>query len=174
MDPIRSESDAVTHDGAISVNDGCRWTIISAEATTHKFAPLLGRPKRPVAPMPVAWEAEDVGMQLNGQKAVELRGRFPKDDTSVWFGVMKAPVTKIKSSEAMSAVIPPLDQYYAAYPPEIREHPDIEKRALPINLVRDDGVVYTTEFVFEYNIKSTGSIGRVLHVDDLIYEESLY
>uniref|UniRef100_A0A7E4V0R7 Cadherin domain-containing protein n=1 Tax=Panagrellus redivivus TaxID=6233 RepID=A0A7E4V0R7_PANRE len=94
---LKGCSGAVTHDGAISVNDGCRWTIISAEATTHKFAPLLGRPKRPVAPMPVAWEAEDAGMQLNGQKAIELRGRFPKDDTSVWFGVMKAPMTKIKS-----------------------------------------------------------------------------
>uniref|UniRef100_A0A7E4V0N5 BTD domain-containing protein n=1 Tax=Panagrellus redivivus TaxID=6233 RepID=A0A7E4V0N5_PANRE len=113
---LKGCSGAVTHDGAISVNDGCRWTIISAEATTHKFAPLLGRPKRPVAPMPVAWEAEDAGMQLN----------------------------------------------------------DIEKRALPINLVRDDGVVYTTEFVFEYNIKSTGCIGRLLHVDDLIYEKSSY
>ncbi|KAK1886818.1 Suppressor of hairless protein like [Dissostichus eleginoides] len=108
-----------------NVNDGASWTIISTDKAEYTFYEGMGPVPTPVTPVPVVET-----LQLNGGGDVamlELTGQNFTPKLRVWFGDVEA------------------DTMYREGWRWVRQPVQV-----PVTLVRNDGVIYSTALTFTY------------------------
>ncbi|EGT39089.1 hypothetical protein CAEBREN_18395 [Caenorhabditis brenneri] len=129
------------------IKDGAAWTIISADKAEYRFFEAMGQVGTPISPCPVVGSLEVDG---HGEAAcVELHGRDFKPNLMIWFG--STPLDTIfRSEECLSCEVPPVTQVIneqTIYMFTNEMTGDIE---VPISLVREDGVIYSSGLTFAY------------------------
>ncbi|CCD72375.1 Suppressor of hairless protein homolog [Caenorhabditis elegans] len=129
------------------INDGAAWTIISTDKAEYRFFEAMGQVANPISPCPVVGSLEVDG---HGEASrVELHGRDFKPNLKVWFGATPVETT-FRSEESLHCSIPPVSQVRNEQTHWMftnRTTGDVE---VPISLVRDDGVVYSSGLTFSY------------------------
>ncbi|RMB95645.1 hypothetical protein DUI87_27757 [Hirundo rustica rustica] len=106
------------------LNDGSCWTIISTETVEYTFSESLACVREPVSPVPLI-----AALQLTGGGDVamlEVQGEYFHAHLKVWFGDVEA--------ETMYS-----DWRWLRYPITV-----------PLLLIRDDGLIYSSSFTFTY------------------------
>ncbi|EGT49059.1 hypothetical protein CAEBREN_24462 [Caenorhabditis brenneri] len=129
------------------INDGAAWTIISAEKAEYRFFEAMGQVDTPITPCPVFGNLEVNG---HGEDArVELRGRDFKPNLKIWFG--STPVdTTFRSDECLLCDLPPVTQVRNEQTKGMFTNETTGDCEVPISLVRDDGVIYSSGLTYSY------------------------
>jgi len=123
------------------LNDGANWTIISTNKVEYQFYEGLGPTASPVTPVPVVHSLHRNG---GGDVAMlEVTGEFFTPNLNVWFGDVEAE-TMHRCQESLLAVVPDISQFRHGWK-WVRQPIQV-----PVNLVRDDGIIYATGKSFTY------------------------
>ncbi|CAG0919512.1 unnamed protein product [Notodromas monacha] len=126
---------------------GCLCTYLSilvmnsAVDIVHRFCEGMGPVKRRVTPVPVVHS-----MNMNGGGDVsmlELTGENFSPSLTVWFGDVSAE-TLYRCEENMLCVIPDISSFKHGWR-WVRQ-----TKQVPVSLVRDDGIIYSTKLTFSY------------------------
>ncbi|KAM9398626.1 recombining binding protein suppressor of hairless-like isoform 3-T3 [Salvelinus alpinus] len=123
------------------INDGASWTIISTDKAEYTFYQGMGPVPCPVTPVPVV-----ESLQLNGGGDVamlELTGQNFAPDLRVWFGDIEAD-TMYRCGESVLCVVPDISAFREGWR-WVRQPVQV-----PVTLVRNDGVIYSTALTFTY------------------------
>ncbi|XP_045568827.1 recombining binding protein suppressor of hairless [Salmo salar] len=123
------------------INDGASWTIISTDKAEYTFYQGMGPVLCPVTPVPVV-----ESLQLNGGGDVamlELTGQNFAPDLRVWFGDIEAD-TMYRCGESVLCVVPDISAFREGWR-WVRQPVQV-----PVTLVRNDGVIYSTALTFTY------------------------
>ncbi|EFP08313.1 CRE-LAG-1 protein [Caenorhabditis remanei] len=129
------------------INDGAAWTIISTDKAEYRFYEAMGAVASPISPCPVVASLEVTG---NGENSrVELHGRDFKPNLKVWFGATSMETT-FESEEKVTCSIPPASQVRNEQTHWMFTNKQTNDVEVPIALVRDDGVIYSTGLIFSY------------------------
>ncbi|XP_027630181.1 recombining binding protein suppressor of hairless isoform X6 [Tupaia chinensis] len=123
------------------INDGASWTIISTDKAEYTFYEGMGPVLAPVTPVPVV-----ESLQLNGGGDVamlELTGQNFTPNLRVWFGDVEAE-TMYRCGESMLCVVPDISAFREGWR-WVRQPVQV-----PVTLVRNDGVIYSTSLTFTY------------------------
>uniref|UniRef100_A0AAY5LBZ6 Recombination signal binding protein for immunoglobulin kappa J region a n=1 Tax=Esox lucius TaxID=8010 RepID=A0AAY5LBZ6_ESOLU len=123
------------------INDGASWTIISTDKAEYTFYEGMGPVPSPVTPVPVV-----ESLQLNGGGDVamlELTGQNFAPDLRVWFGDVEAD-TMYRCGESVLCVVPDISAFREGWR-WVRQPVQV-----PVTLVRNDGVIYSTALTFTY------------------------
>lgn len=123
------------------INDGASWTIISTDKAEYTFYEGMGPVKDPVTPVPVV-----NSLQLNGGGDVamlDLTGENFTPMLRVWFGDVEAE-TMYRCEDSMLCVVPDISAFRAGWR-WVRQPLQV-----PVLLVRNDGVIYSTGLTFTY------------------------
>ncbi|KAI6224847.1 hypothetical protein M3Y95_00795800 [Aphelenchoides besseyi] len=143
--------DAYKHE----VGDGAAWTIISTEKVEYRFFQAMGPTELPITPVPVI---EDLSFDTVRCKKADtqsglylmLTGQNFTTAMSVWFGGYKCQSTT-RSSKVIDCQVPSLRDVLSANPwingKPLDEDNSVE---IPIYIVRDDGVIYSTMITFTF------------------------
>ncbi|KFV13945.1 Recombining binding protein suppressor of hairless-like, partial [Pterocles gutturalis] len=123
------------------LNDGSCWTIIGTETVEYTFSESLACARKPVSPVPLI-----VSLQLTGGGDVatlEVQGEYFHAHLKVWFGDVEAE-TMYRSPKSLVCVVPDVSAFgndwrWLRYPITV-----------PLLLVRDDGLIYSSSFTFTY------------------------
>ncbi|CAB3410060.1 unnamed protein product [Caenorhabditis bovis] len=129
------------------INDGAAWTIISTDKAEYRFYEAMGPVATPISPCPTVTSLElDGGNE--GTARVELHGRDFKPNLKIWFGATSVD-TLFRSEENLMCTIPPASAVKTDQTAWLFDNGtnDVE---VPVSLVRDDGVVYSTGLSFSY------------------------
>ncbi|KAI9519152.1 hypothetical protein NQZ68_031424 [Dissostichus eleginoides] len=124
-----------------NVNDGASWTIISTDKAEYTFYEGMGPVPTPVTPVPVVET-----LQLNGGGDVamlELTGQNFTPKLRVWFGDVEAD-TMYRCGESVLCVVPDISAFREGWR-WVRQPVQV-----PVTLVRNDGVIYSTALTFTY------------------------
>uniref|UniRef100_A0A1I7U611 Recombining binding protein suppressor of hairless n=1 Tax=Caenorhabditis tropicalis TaxID=1561998 RepID=A0A1I7U611_9PELO len=129
------------------INDGAAWTIISADIAEYRFFEAMGQVTSPISPCPVATSLEVDG---HGEASrMELHGKDFRPNLKIWLG--STPVETIyRCEESLTCKIPPAAQVSTDQTRWLftnKMNGDLE---VPISLVREDGVIYSTDLTFSY------------------------
>ncbi|EGT55896.1 hypothetical protein CAEBREN_23808 [Caenorhabditis brenneri] len=129
------------------INDGAAWTIISTDKAEYRFFEAMGQVGAPISPCPVVGSLEVDG---HGEAArVELHGRDFKPNLKIWFG--STPLDTIfRSEENLSCKVPPVTQMRNEQTNWMFTNKTTGDIEVPISLVRDDGVIYSSGLTFSY------------------------
>ncbi|UMM27818.1 hypothetical protein L5515_010936 [Caenorhabditis briggsae] len=130
------------------INDGAAWTIISTDKAEYRFYEAMGAVANPISPCPVVASLEVNGH--NEASRIELTGRDFKPNLKIWFGATGMETT-FESEEKISCSVPSSqivrnDQTHWMF--TNKQSMDVE---VPISLVREDGVIYSTGLMFSYS-----------------------
>lgn len=129
------------------INDGAAWTIISTDKAEYRFFEAMGQVAQPISPCPVVGSLQVDG---HGEAAhVTLNGRDFKPNLKIWFGATQLD-TEFRSEEALSCKVPPVSlvrNEQTAWMFTNKTTGDVE---VPISLVREDGVIYSSGLSFSY------------------------
>ncbi|KAK1792468.1 hypothetical protein P4O66_012397 [Electrophorus voltai] len=123
------------------INDGASWTIISTDKAEYTFYEGMGPVTLPVTPVPVV-----ESLQLNGGGDVamlELTGQNFTPNLRVWFGDVEAD-TMYRCGESVLCVVPDISAFREGWR-WVRQPVQV-----PVTLVRNDGVIYSTALTFTY------------------------
>uniref|UniRef100_U3JSB2 Recombining binding protein suppressor of hairless-like protein n=1 Tax=Ficedula albicollis TaxID=59894 RepID=U3JSB2_FICAL len=123
------------------LNDGSCWTIISTETVEYTFSESLACVREPVSPVPLI-----AALQLTGGGDVamlEVQGEYFHAHLKVWFGDVEAE-TMYRSPKSLLCVVPDVSAFgsdwgWLRYPITV-----------PLLLIRDDGLIYSSSFTFTY------------------------
>ncbi|OWK56369.1 Recombining binding protein suppressor of hairless-like protein [Lonchura striata] len=123
------------------LNDGSCWTIISTETVEYTFSESLACVREPVSPVPLI-----SALQLTGGGDVamlEVQGEYFHAHLKVWFGDVEAE-TMYRSPKSLVCVVPDVSAFgsdwrWLRYPITV-----------PLLLIRDDGLIYSSSFTFTY------------------------
>ncbi|XP_053937727.1 recombining binding protein suppressor of hairless-like protein isoform X1 [Cuculus canorus] len=123
------------------LNDGSCWTIIGTETVEYTFSKSLACVHEPVSPVPLI-----TALQLTGSRDVamlELQGEYFHAHLKVWFGDVEAE-TMYRSPKSLMCVVPDVSAFgsnwrWLRYPITV-----------PLLLIRDDGLIYSSSFTFTY------------------------
>ncbi|EGT50026.1 hypothetical protein CAEBREN_08231, partial [Caenorhabditis brenneri] len=129
------------------IKDGAAWTITSADKAEYRFFEAMGQVDTPISPCPVFGNLE---MDGHGENArVELYGKNFKPNLTIWFG--STPVDTIfRSEESLSCNLPPVTQVRNEQTNWMFTNETTGDCEVPISLVRDDGVIYSSGLTFSY------------------------
>ncbi|KAG1653182.1 Suppressor of hairless [Nymphon striatum] len=136
------------------INDGASWTIISTDKAEYTFYEGMGSVPNPVTPVPVVHN-----LNLNGGGDVamlELAGESFTANLRVWFGEVEAE-TMYRCEESMLCVVPDISAFRGGWQ-WVRQPTQV-----PVSLVRQDGVIYSTGLTFTY----TPEPGPRAHYDEV-------
>lgn len=123
------------------INDGASWTIISTDKAEYTFCDGMGPTSDPVTPVPSVRNLE-----LNGAGDVamlEVNGENFSPNLKVWFGEVEAE-TMYRCAEGLLCVVPDISFFREGW----KWVKEIVR--VPINLVRNDGVIYPTNLTFTF------------------------
>ncbi|XP_045174274.1 recombining binding protein suppressor of hairless-like isoform X3 [Mercenaria mercenaria] len=140
------------------INDGASWTIISTDKAEYTFFEGMGPVKEPVTPVPVV-----NSLQLNGGGDVAMLDLVGENFTPmlrVWFGDVEAE-TMYRCEDGMLCVVPDISAFRASW--RFVKQP----LQVPVLLVRNDGVIYSTGLTFTYT-PEPGPRQRCREVDGLL------
>ncbi|XP_052797838.1 recombining binding protein suppressor of hairless-like [Mya arenaria] len=140
------------------INDGASWTIISTDQAEYTFFEGMGPVKQPVTPVPIV-----NSLQLNGGGDVamlELTGENFTPMLRVWFGEVEAE-TMYRCDDGMLCVVPDISAFRAGWR-WVRSPLQV-----PVLLVRNDGVIYSTGLTFTYT-PEPGPRLRGREMDDIL------
>ncbi|XP_052215169.1 recombining binding protein suppressor of hairless-like isoform X2 [Dreissena polymorpha] len=143
------------------INDGASWTIISTDKAEYTFYEGMGPVKQPVTPVPVV-----SSLQLNGGGDVamlDLTGENFTPSLRVWFGEVPAE-TMFRCDDGMLCVVPDISAFRASWR-WVRQPLQV-----PVLLVRNDGVIYSTGLTFTYT-PEPGPRQRCRDIDMLLDPE---
>ncbi|XP_065547443.1 recombining binding protein suppressor of hairless-like protein isoform X1 [Lathamus discolor] len=123
------------------LNDGSCWTIIGTETVEYTFSESLACIREPVSPVPLI-----TALQLTGGGDVamlEVQGEYFHAHLKVWFGDVEAE-TMYRSPKSLMCVVPDVSAFgsdwrWLRYPITV-----------PLLLIRDDGLIYSSSFTFTY------------------------
>ncbi|KAM8798004.1 recombining binding protein suppressor of hairless-like protein [Eudromia elegans] len=123
------------------LNDGSCWTIIGTETVEYTFSESLARAREPASPVPLI-----TALQLTGGGDVamlEVQGEYFHARLKVWFGDVEAE-TMLRSPKSLVCVVPDVSAFgsdwrWLRYPITV-----------PLLLIRDDGLIYSSSFTFTY------------------------
>ncbi|XP_029866008.1 recombining binding protein suppressor of hairless-like protein isoform X4 [Aquila chrysaetos chrysaetos] len=123
------------------LNDGSCWTIIGTEMVEYTFSESLACVREPVSPVPLI-----TALQLTGGGDVamlEVQGEHFHAHLKVWFGDVEAE-TMYRSPKSLVCVVPDVSAFgsdwrWLRYPITV-----------PLLLIRDDGLIYSSSFTFTY------------------------
>ncbi|KAM9527687.1 recombining binding protein suppressor of hairless-like protein isoform 2-T2 [Guaruba guarouba] len=123
------------------LNDGSCWTIIGTETVEYTFSESLACIREPVSPVPLI-----TALQLTGGGDVamlEVQGEYFHAHLKVWFGDVEAE-TMHRSPKSLMCVVPDVSAFssdwrWLRYPITV-----------PLLLIRDDGLIYSSSFTFTY------------------------
>ncbi|KFP78891.1 Recombining binding protein suppressor of hairless-like, partial [Acanthisitta chloris] len=123
------------------LNDGSCWTIISTETVEYTFSESLTCVREPVSPVPLI-----AALQITGGGDVamlEVQGEYFHAHLKVWFGDVEAE-TMYRSPKSLVCVVPDISAFgsdwrWLRYPITV-----------PLLLIRDDGLIYSSSFTFTY------------------------
>ncbi|KAH7703034.1 DNA-binding protein LAG-1 [Aphelenchoides avenae] len=121
-----------------AISEGAAWTIISADKAEYSYYEAMGPTPKPVTPAPVV---TSVAMESSeGRMArIELTGYNFTPSLKVWVG--DTPVdTVLRTPETIRCTVP---SQPGAWPPG-------HKQDVPLLLVREDGVIYSTQMVITH------------------------
>ncbi|CAL2039549.1 unnamed protein product [Caenorhabditis brenneri] len=150
---------SLSHDGIVQhkaqaidenrhqIKDGAAWTIASAHKAEYRFFEAMGQVDTPISPCPVVGSLE---MDGHGENArVELLGKDFKPNLTIWFGSTPAD-TIYESSECLSCNLPAVTQVRNEQTNWMFTNEMTGDFEVPISLVRDDGVIYSSGLTFSY------------------------
>ncbi|XP_035380001.1 recombining binding protein suppressor of hairless-like protein [Electrophorus electricus] len=123
------------------LNDGSCWTIIGTEIMEYTFSESLTCRPSTISPVPVI-----NGLELNGGGHVamlELHGDNFSPHLKVWFGNMEAE-TMFRSPRSLLCVVPDISVFSGEWR-WLRQ-----PFTVPLSLIRLDGLIYRSAFVFTY------------------------
>ncbi|XP_071615742.1 recombining binding protein suppressor of hairless-like protein isoform X2 [Heliangelus exortis] len=123
------------------LNDGSCWTIIGTEMVEYTFSESLACIHQPVSPVPLI-----AALQLTGGGDVamlEVQGEYFHAHLKVWFGDVEAE-TMYRGPKSLVCVVPDVSAFgsdwrWLRYPITV-----------PLLLIRDDGLIYSSSFTFTY------------------------
>ncbi|KAK5979710.1 Recombining binding protein suppressor of hairless [Trichostrongylus colubriformis] len=144
------------------ISDGAAWTIISTDKVLlkisvrmvllnekflqaeYRFFEAMGPVSQPITPVPVV-----NGLDITGSDSmarIELTGYNMKPNLKIWFGT--TPVETIyRSDESLTCQVP---SHSVIKSEAVGWDYGGEESEVPITLVRDDGVIYSTSMMFSY------------------------
>ncbi len=123
-----------------TINDGACWTIISTDKAEYSWCEAMGPSQEPVTPIPIVYT-----FRLNSnldQPMLELLGENFQPNLKVWFLDVQCD-TVYRCQTSILCVVPDVSMFRT----DQRMSTSI---SVPLNLVRDDGVIYNTGHEFSY------------------------
>ncbi|MBN3310322.1 RBPJL protein, partial [Amia calva] len=123
------------------LNDGSCWTIIGTETVEYTFSESLSCVQASVTPIPLV-----SSLELNGGGDVamlEVQGESFTPNLKIWFGDVEAE-TMYRSPRSLLCVVPDVSVFSGEW--RWRRRPI----AVPLSLVRSDGLLYRSSFSFTY------------------------
>uniref|UniRef100_A0AC34QNB1 Uncharacterized protein n=1 Tax=Panagrolaimus sp. JU765 TaxID=591449 RepID=A0AC34QNB1_9BILA len=158
--------------GLHEAHDSIAWIAAEADVYEFKFFQATGPTLNPVSPVPLVWDIMLEGTSEHNA-IVELRGRSLGEHLEVWFGLV--PSTIISANDGFMRCQVPYITTVLSHPNNnvgCTEYNQSESKvAVPITLIRKDGVVYPTDAKFVYNINFAGGVGDVTMIP--IYDKQL-
>ncbi|XP_061486579.1 recombining binding protein suppressor of hairless-like protein [Rhineura floridana] len=133
------------------LNDSSCWTIIGTETVEYTFSDSLTHIWDSVSPVPLITSLELTG---GGDVAMlEVQGEYFHANLKVWFGDVEAE-TMYRSSKTLVCVVPDVSAFsrdwrWLRYPITV-----------PLLLLRNDGLVYSSTFSFTYTPEQSFFTGQ--------------
>ncbi|KAI6175347.1 hypothetical protein M3Y97_00679100 [Aphelenchoides bicaudatus] len=153
-DQIAQHSAEIVNGNQHQVSEGMAWTIISTEKVEYRFYEAMGSTWQPVTPAPIV---ENITFDSDASSTnvydptltLSLRGRNFNPDLKIWFATHQCKTT-YRSAELLDCDVPKLE-HVLKYP-GVLDVCEVQRDSIevPIFLVRDDGVIYSTCMTFTY------------------------
>ncbi|KAM6340620.1 LOW QUALITY PROTEIN: recombining binding protein suppressor of hairless-like protein [Alca torda] len=122
------------------LNDGSCWTIIGTETVRYTFSESRACVRKPVSPVPLITALQHGGGDV---AMLDVQGEYFHPHLKVWFGDVEAE-TMYRSPSPSLCVVPDvsalaMDWRWLRYPITV-----------PLLLIRDDGLIYSSSFTSTY------------------------
>ncbi|KAI6221938.1 hypothetical protein M3Y99_01520100 [Aphelenchoides fujianensis] len=146
----------VHDDNTHEVCDGASWTIISTEKVEYRFYQAMGPTFDAITPIPVV---DDISFDNGGfsegltkpeaELILYLSGQNFSTAMKVWFGAFECR-TVARSHTLIECEVPAFLAVLDANPWIFEEELHDDAVEIPIYVVRNDGVIYSTALTFTY------------------------
>ncbi|GMT26141.1 hypothetical protein PFISCL1PPCAC_17438, partial [Pristionchus fissidentatus] len=128
------------------IPESATWTIISAETKEYRFFEANGPVRNTISTIPKI-NTVDVTAGLDGRHRLVLRGSEFTNDFSVWLHTVQVNAV-FRDSNFVSAWLPTVSEMINQC--DDLSSTTISGKELPISLVRNDGVIFRTDFTYAY------------------------